>query len=99
MIYQNANNMNIKIKDQHIDTIIGRMVQLRKMVDHHNSEIKPFMGEMEEWERKEYYSIFDGYKKDIEQNAVYMMQNESDFNLILCDYNLSVAIFINLIKN
>jgi|GEM_PF-4129110 len=83
------------LKPQHQDTVIGQMLDLKAQINYHNDSIVPFYSELQVWEKKEYESVNNDNINKLAALEQYIIENESLFNLILIDYNMSVAIFIN----
>lgn len=83
------------LKPQHETTSIGLMLQYKSAIEYHNKNIAPRFNEMEKWEQKEYKKNLIDYTNSLEDNKKYIIENESFFNELLSQYNLSVSIFIN----
>lgn len=83
------------LKPQHQDSVIGQMLGLKAQITYHNDNIVPFYNEMKVWEKKEYDNVNNNNINKLAELKQYTIENESLFNLILIDYNMSVAIFIN----
>lgn len=86
--------MSIQLKPQHQDSVIGRMIETKKMLKYYESTVIPEINELKEWEQKEYWSNYRDYQKQFEDYKQYIKEKEASFNLLLCQYNLSVATFV-----
>lgn len=89
----------LALKPQHQDSVIGQILGLKAQLEYHKHNIAPFTYEMEKWEAKEYQAVHEDNLSQFNDLRNHIISNEAVFNLLLCDYNLSVAIFINLFVN
>ena len=84
-----------ELKPQHQTSVIGRMLDIRNQIIYLKNNVIPFSYKMEKWEYKEYSLQFNNYKQELDELSDYIYKNESLFNEILSNYNLSVSVFIN----
>lgn len=87
--------MNITLQPKHQDSILGQLLELKKSIDYHTAEIKPHLETMEKWEKKEYLEVHEGNVASFNNLKNYLNDEESTFNTILSEYNLTVEEFIN----
>jgi len=84
----------LNLKPQHEDTVIGKLINLKSLLDEHKNNVKPLLSKMENWEKKESLQIYNDIKNEISELKNVITENESVFNSILGDYNLTVTMFL-----
>lgn len=84
----------LKLKPQHETTVIGQIIDANRAVNYHNENTAPFYNQMEKWEMKEYKSVNDDNIAKIKILKDTLISNESLFNNLLSEYNLTTTIFI-----
>lgn len=82
------------LKPQHQSTIVGQLLEAKQAVNYHNKNIKPFLSDMENWEAKEYTDVNNDNLNKINNLKNVLIENESIFNPLLSEYELTVTIFI-----
>ena len=83
----------IVFKEKHADTIPAKSIELAKQIFHYRSEIAPNFDDMEDWQINEYVEVYKSNLLKLIDNINYMIENESVFNEILCEHNLTTVIF------
>ena len=84
----------LKLRPEHQDTIIAKMLSLKSQIQYMNENVMPFLPDMEKWEAKEYSNVHAGYVRDLDEKKERIIEHEAYFNRILNHYNLTVVIFL-----
>ena len=82
------------LKPEHQDTLIGQLLTLKSRREYYLKNTMPFYSEMTKSEQKEYSELYDENESDIRILSECIMQNQSIFNHILSNYNLSCVTFL-----
>jgi hypothetical protein len=90
----------LKLKPQHQDSVIGQILKAKAAVNYFNTEILPHYKEMDVWEANEYEVVNQKNLAELERLEKYIINHEALFNDLLCEYDLTVTIFLaKYIKN
>lgn len=93
---ENENKMEtLKLQPKHEDTVIGRILDIKKQIEYANQNIVPHFDEMKKWEVKEYQSVLDNYIKEFNELMEALNKDKSLFDMILKEYNLDVDKFVD----
>jgi hypothetical protein len=90
----------LQLKQQHQDSVIGQILKAKAAVNYFNAEILPHYKEMDIWEANEHDVVNQKNLTELERLEKYIIKHEALFNGLLCEYDLTVTIFIaKYIKN
>lgn len=84
----------MELQPKHQDSVIGKLLNLKKQIEYHRKHIQPRFGELELWEKKEYHAVHlqnmmrFGYYKD------FIKAEANIFNELLNEYGHTVDSFI-----
>ena len=85
----------LQLKPKHQDTVIAHMLDNKSMIEYLKKDVLLFTDQMQNWEKKEYKELYEAKLQELEYQKKYIRENEATFNLILCEYGTSVAVFIH----
>jgi hypothetical protein len=90
----------LKLKPHHQDSAIGQILSIKSAVNYHNDVVLPHYKEMDVWEANEYEVLNQKNLTELERLENYIKHHEALFNELLCEYDLTVTIFLaKYIKN
>lgn len=84
----------VVLKPKHRDTVLFKVQANAKAISFFKENIEPKFSSMEEWEIKEYKLAHEIAKQTLKKLNDFMIENESVFNEMLFEYNLTVTTFI-----
>lgn len=89
-----AGLITMKLEPKHEDSVIGKLLDLKRQIVHHQQNIQPRYGELEPWEIKEYHELHVGNMTRFGYFKDYIRTERILFDEILADYGLTVDQFI-----
>jgi hypothetical protein len=90
----------LQLKPQHQDSVIGQILKMKALVDYYYNKVAPNVSKMQNWKAKEYIDANSANLTELERMKNYIKQHEALFNGLLCEYDLTVTVFLaKYIKN
>lgn len=84
----------LQLKPQHQDSAIGQILKMKALVNYYYNQVAPNVSKMQNWETKEYINANSANLAELESLEKYIIQHEALFNGLLCEYDLTVTVFL-----